>query len=279
MHNICTVATTLGEWLLNANALLTRVGIATARLDALVLLEDTMREDRSYLLAHPEDEIDEDQEKKLGELLNRRAVHEPLAYIRNKTEFYGREFYIDHRVLEPRPESETLIDMLKSVALPRDVTIIDVGTGSGALAITAKLELPYADVMATDVDSNALKVAERNCATYDCDVMFLKGNLLKPFYLHYHPVHSVVLANLPYVPDSFHINQAAMREPERAIFGGADGLDLYREMFDQIEPLAHKPQYVLTESMPPQHELLTSIARKHNYHLHARDDFILCFTR
>jgi release factor glutamine methyltransferase len=273
------VATTVGEWLLSANALLTRVGIATARLDALVLLEDVMHEDRAYLLAHAEDDIDADTEKKLGELLNRRAMHEPLAYIRNKTEFYGREFYIDHRVLEPRPESETLIDMLKSVPLPKDVTIIDVGTGSGALAITAKLELPYADVMATDVDSNALKVAERNCATYDCDVMFLKGNLLKPFYLHYQPKNSVILANLPYVPDSFQINQAAMREPERAIFGGADGLDLYREMFDQIEPLAHKPQYVLTESMPPQHELLTSIARKHNYHLHARDDFILCFTR
>jgi len=273
------MATTVGEWLVNANALLTRVGIATAHLDALVLLEDTMHEDRAYLLAHPEDDIDDEREKKLGELLNRRALHEPLAYIRNKTEFYGREFYIDHRVLEPRPESETMIDMLKSLHLPRDVTIIDVGTGSGALAITAKLEVPHADVMATDVDSNALKVAERNCATYDCDVMFLKGNLLKPFYLHYQPKHSAVLANLPYVPDSFQINQAAMREPERAIFGGADGLDLYREMFDQIDPLAHKPQYVLSESMPPQHELLVSIARQHDYHLHAKDDFILCFTR
>lgn len=272
-----TMGTTVGEWLLSANALLTRVGIGTAHLDAVVLLEDCIKHDRAWILAHTEQPLTDEQLARLTEQLNRRAQHEPLSYIRNKTEFYGREFYIDHRVLEPRPESETMIDMLKSLHLPRDVVIIDVGTGSGALAITARLEVRYADVMATDVDGEALKVAEQNCGKHSCDVQFLKGNLLKPFYLHYHPKHSVLLANLPYVPDSFQINPAAMREPQTAIFGGPDGLDLYRQLFEQIDPLAYKPLYILTESMPPQHELLRSIAAQHNYHQFAHDDFIQVF--
>lgn len=271
------MGTTVGEWLLSANALLTRVGIGTPHLDALVLLEDTTRHDRSWLLAHTEKELTDAQLMVLNEQLNRRATHEPLSYIRNKTEFYGREFYIDHRVLEPRPESETMIDMLKRLHLPREVTIIDVGTGSGALAITAKLEIPRSDVMATDVDPEAIKVAEQNCQRHNCDVHFLKGNLLKPFYLHYHPKNAVLLANLPYVPDSFQINPAAMREPRTAIFGGPDGLDLYRQLFEQIDPLAYKPEYVLTEAMPPQHEVLKTIAKQHGYRLLKHEDFIQVF--
>jgi release factor glutamine methyltransferase len=270
---------TAGEWLQTATALLTRVGIGTAHLDALVLLEDCLKKDRAQLLAHPNTHLSEEQLKDLTAALNRRASHEPLAYIRNKTEFYGREFYIDHRVLEPRPESETMIDLLKRLPMHKHQTIIDVGTGSGALAITAKLEFSKVDVMATDVDVSALKVAEQNCKKHACDVHFLKGNLLKPFYMHYHPEHYILLCNLPYVPDSFHINRAAMREPTTAIFGGNDGLDLYRELFTQLDPLAYKPEYILTESMPPQHELLKAIAREHNYQLHATEDFIQVFKK
>ena len=272
------MGTTVGEWLLGAYALLTRVGIATAHLDALILLEDATHKDRGWLLAHTEHELTTDQAMLLTEQLNRRSHHEPLSYIRNKTEFYGREFYIDHRVLEPRPETETMIDLLKRLRLPRKVTVIDVGTGSGALAITAKLELRHADVMATDVDGNALKVAEQNCQKHNCDIEFLKGNLLKPFYLHYHPKHAVLLANLPYVPDTFQINPAAMQEPRTAIFGGPDGLNLYREMFEQLDPLAYKPKYVLTESMPPQHELLQAVAAQHGYRLVTTEDFVQVFS-
>ncbi|HET9174001.1 MAG TPA: HemK/PrmC family methyltransferase [Candidatus Saccharimonadales bacterium] len=271
------MAITIGEWLLSAHALLSRVGIPTAHLDAIVLAEDVTGYDRAWILAHTETELTTEQHTVLNLMLERRSSHEPLAYIRNKTEFYGREFYIDHRVLEPRPETETMIDLLKKLPLDENTTIIDVGTGSGALAITAKLELSDVEVMATDVDTDALAVAEQNCQRYKCNIHFLKGNLLKPFYLHYHPTRSVVLANLPYVPDNFRINAAAMREPSIAIYGGSDGLDVYRDLFTQIDPLAYKPQYVLTEALPPQHEVLTSIAAQHNYQLDNSEDFIQVF--
>ncbi|HSX36766.1 MAG TPA: HemK/PrmC family methyltransferase [Patescibacteria group bacterium] len=275
--------TTVGSWLEMATALLTRVGIGTAHLDALVLLEDCLHQDRAKLLAHPETKLSDAHIVHLTERLQRRAGHEPMAYLRGKTEFYGRPFYIDHRVLEPRPESETMIDMLKKLfkrpGYANGWTIIDVGTGSGALAITAKLELPKAEVMATDVDPECIKVAEENCQTYHCDVHFLKGDLLKPLYMHYHPEQSVLLCNLPYVPDHFQINPAAMQEPRIAIFGGPDGLDVYRKLFEQIDPLAYKPQYLLTEAMPPQQELLASIASSHGYRLHKTEDFIQLFIR
>src|SRR5436305_280122 len=104
------------DMLLNhATKKLERAVVGTARLDALVLLEDVTGRDRAWLLAHPETEISASEVNKLKKLLNRRAQHEPLAYVRGKTEFYGREFLITPTVLEPRPESETMIDCLKEL--------------------------------------------------------------------------------------------------------------------------------------------------------------------
>ena len=96
----------LGKWLDQANRKLGEAGIGTAHLDALVLLEDVLKRDRAWLLAHPETTLQGRALQRLTKLLARRAKHEPLAYIRRKTEFYGRQFYVDKRVLEPRPESE-----------------------------------------------------------------------------------------------------------------------------------------------------------------------------
>lgn len=267
---------TVGEWLQAATRHLTGASIATAHLDALVLLEDCLGTDRAQLLAHPETKLTTEHIKELDARVARRAGHEPLAYIRGKSEFYGRYFYVDHHVLEPRPESETMIDLLKKLPLAKSPIIIDIGTGSGALAITAKLELPRADVFAVDIDKGSLEVAQRNAERLDAEIYFEKGDLLKPFFNQ--PLRScVLLCNLPYVPDSFHINPAAMQEPHLAIFGGGDGLDVYRRLFKQTEPLAYKPDYVLTESLPPQHQVLQQLAREHGYRQIHEQDFIQVF--
>src|SRR3954469_15390619 len=105
----------IDQWLASATKKLEQAGIGTARLDALILLEDIIDKDRAWLLAHPEHEIPAAKIAKLEKLLNRRAGHEPLAYVRGRTEFYGREFFITPAVLEPRPESETMIDCLKEL--------------------------------------------------------------------------------------------------------------------------------------------------------------------
>ena len=264
------------EWLRSATAKLAAAGIATGRLDALVLLEDTLRTDRALLLAHPDTPLDAMQTRQLTKLINRRATHEPLAYIRQKTEFYGREFYVDHHVLEPRPESETMIDLLKDLPGLEVQTIIDVGTGSGALAITAKLELPQARVVAIDIDTGCLRVAARNGASHQAHIRFATGDLLAPCSAQQLD-GSILLCNLPYVPDTFQINPAAMQEPRRAIFGGTDGLDLYRQLFSQIRERRLAPAYVLAESMPPQHTALQSIANNASFVLTRTIDFVQVF--
>lgn len=263
----------VNDWLEQAQQVLTATGISTARLDALVLLEDCLKRPRATLLAHTEIELTADQLKVLNGWLARRAKHVPLAYIRHKSEFYGREFYVDERVLEPRPESETIITLLKKLVRPEQ-TVADIGTGSGMLAITAKLELPSSQVFAVDIDQNCLEVARLNAQRYNVDISFKQGDLLSPL----DEKVDILLCNLPYVPDNFQINLAALHEPRVAIFGGPDGLDLYRKLFTQIDTLGLKPGYILAESLPPQHGELAAIASAYGYHQQIEDDFIQLFT-
>ncbi len=265
------------EWLTAKTRVLAGAGVPSARLDCLILLEDATDRDRSWLLAHPEYVLKDSLLSSLDVKVAQRAAHEPLAYIRQRTEFYGREFYVDARVLEPRPESETMIELLKTLTLPDRPVIVDVGTGSGALAVTIRLELPVTTVIGTDIDPECLVVAQRNAKSLQADIRFLQADLLNVFG-HEERIDAIV-ANLPYVPDSYTINQAAMNEPRLAIFGGPDGLDLYRRLFGQIRKSSLKPAYVLAESLPPQHAGLTEIAKESGYELLREQDFIQVFSR
>lgn len=259
-------------------------GIGTARLDCLVLLEDATGKDRSWLLAHPDHTVQGPTLEALELSILRRITHEPLAYIRGKTEFYGREFCINNDVLEPRPESETMIDLLKQlieVQKPKpksQFTVVDVGTGSGALGITAALEVPNSKVIATDIDSKCLKVARQNAQNLDANVKFYQGNLLDPVPASSFQLPTSILANLPYVPDHYHINEAAGMEPRVAIFGGMDGLDIYRKLFAQVTQYPNPPLYILTESIPFQHKSLAKIARNCGFVEAQDEDFIQVFT-
>lgn len=263
---------TVKDWLTTNQSHLEQSGITTARLDCLVLLEDALGKDRAFLLTHPETSIPPASVTTLSKQVAKRAKHTPLAYIRGRTEFYGREFIINMHVLEPRPESETMIDVLKR--LPEPAHVIDVGTGSGALAITAKLELPQTTVMALDIDPKCLEIARQNCHQYQVNIKLIQNDLLRGLRIQ---DDTILICNLPYVPDKFTLNQAAMNEPKVAIFGGKDGLDHYRTLFEQVSDSKVKPTHVLTESLPFQHAELITIARQHNYTQAIEDDFIQGF--
>jgi release factor glutamine methyltransferase len=274
----------VSEWLEYAVATLASAEVPTARLDALVLLEDALGVDRAKLLAHPDMEIPADTQNVLKKQLARRAEHEPLAYVRGKTEFYGREFVVSEAVLEPRPESETMIELLlryknEDSSLrwndeeDGQLRIGVVGTGSGALGITAQLELPEASVELLEVDDRAIEVAKVNVIKFTSGIPVLKADLLEGSSQDY----DVLLCNLPYVPDDHTINASAMHEPKIAIFGGPDGLDLFRRLFDQVQKLPKQPLLILCESLPPQHEALKTVAEAAGYQLDAEEDFIQSF--
>jgi release factor glutamine methyltransferase len=265
---------TVQHWLKAAEAKLVQAGISTARLDALVLLEDVTGIDRAKLLAEPDQEISKAKQAKLKKLLASRAQHVPLAYVRGWTEFYGRKFVITPAVLEPRPESETMIDLLKKLPdLPSEPYIADVGSGSGALGITAKLELPKAAVELLEIDEKAVEVAKINVDLHTTSIATIQSDLLEETDTNF----NVLLCNLPYVPDDYHINASALHEPKIAIFGGPDGLDVYRKLFKQVQKRAVQPLYILSEALPPQHPPLAEIAQAHGYQLQRSDDFIQVF--
>ena len=262
----------VSDWLKQAQTSLESAGIATARLDCLVLLEDELGKDRAWLLSHPEHELQGSEIENLNTKIVQRAQHIPLAYIRGHAEFYGREFAVNAHTLVPRPETETIIELLKTLDLPAGAHVLDIGTGSGCIAITAALELPNAQVSACDIDRNCLKVGTQNAERPGARVAFFENNLLQRA-----EPQDILLANLPYVPDNFQINTAATHEPRHALFGGPDGLDLYRTLFVQITASTWKPQYILAESLPPQHETLAEIAKATGFHLQKTEDFIQLF--
>lgn len=266
----------IGTWLQESTQKLRSAGVPTARLDCLVLLEDILNKNRTHLLAYPDKSLTSEQIVSLDKCIVRRMNHEPLAYIRGISEFYGRLFLVDKRVLEPRPETETMIDMLKSIepsTLPAHPRIVDVGAGSGAIGITAKLEMPAARVDLIEIDRDALNVTKINVNKLSKNIHVIKNDLLA----NITSIYDIVLANLPYVPDGFHINPAAEAEPRIAIFGGTDGLDLYRRLFMQVKQLSPKPAYIFTEALPPQHAELTKVATIAGLQLTKTVDFIQQF--
>lgn len=269
----------VNDWLITSTKELQEAGIATARLDCLVLLEDALGVDRASILANLDAKLPQKTEVDLNTKIVQRVRHIPLAYIRGKVEFYGREFVINKHVLVPRPETEMMIDELKAAlqkgAPHTECVIVDVGTGSGAIAVTAKLEFPKAHVIATDIDPKVLKIARQNAKKHDVDIEFTQGDLLAPLPAAKPP--TVILANLPYVPDRYSINKAAEHEPKHAIFGGKDGLNLYRRFWEQIARLCRKPFLVLTESLPMQHNGMLDLARQANFELRSSQNFIQVF--
>jgi release factor glutamine methyltransferase len=271
--NPATTQMNTSTFLTHGTSRLQKAGIGSARLDTLIMLEDCLKASRAHILAHPEIRLAEAQIEKLEKWLGRREQHEPLSYIRGFSEFYGRQFKVDKRVLEPRPESETMIELLKRLRLPIHPRIADVGAGSGALGITAAMELPRVIADLYEIDKDALAVALHNVKKHKLNLRCFHSDLLHAA----SDIYDVILANLPYVPSYYRINEAAGREPRTAIFGGGDGLEIYRRLFTQLAGHYSKPQFVLTEAMPPQHGQLADIANSAGYKEQQRQDFIQVF--
>lgn len=271
----------IADWLATATTQLKEAGIESARLDALLLLEDTTGLDRSMILAHPEQKLTDEKTNILTTQLKRRLTHEPMAYIRGKAEFYGREFTVNEHVLVPRPETEMIIELLLKLPEIANAQIIDVGTGSGALAVTAKLELPDAHVTAVDIDEHCVALARQNAVNLQADITVGLSDLLNNIVVQkndkFTPV--ILLCNLPYVPEEYAVNKAATHEPDVALFSGRDGLDHYRTLFAQAAQLTSPPRYILTESLNFQHAALETTALSFGYTLSRTADLIQVFTK
>jgi len=209
-----------------ATAELRDAGCDTPRLDAELLLADAIGSTRTQLHLAPERELTLAESDRFAELLRRRRAREPVAYVLGKRAFRYIELRIDDRVLVPRPESEGLVET--GLTLPTGARVVDVGTGSGAIALALKHERPDLDVLATDVSADALAVARANAQELGLDVTFVQGDLLDavPGEL------DAVLSNPPYVAkkDLETLQPEVIAEPDVAVFGGFDGFEIVRRL-------------------------------------------------
>lgn len=211
-----------------------RAGMASPRLDAQVLLAHALHTDRVGLYTHFDKPLAGDELSACRKLIQRRLAGEPVAYLTGQKEVWSVALAVDARVLVPRPDTETLIevvlDRVKARASDAAMTLADIGTGSGAIAVVLARELSGARIIATDVSEDALAVARDNIARHGVGdrVTAMAGDLLEPLT---EPV-DVIVANLPYIP-SADIDALAPEvrcEPRLALDGGADGLDLIRRL-------------------------------------------------
>lgn len=272
----------ISAWLNAAAKRLSEAGIPSARLDAEVILAHTIRKSRTYLHAH-DDELLTDRFVEIADArIELRLDRTPVAYIIGHKEFYGRLFKVTPATLIPRPESEDLIDMLKEIyptqteLLPSTpLRLVDVGTGSGCLGITAKLELPALDVTLLDISRHALNVAKTNALRLDADVTLDHSNLLGNY--PFAPVY--IIANLPYVDPSWERSPETEHEPQLALFADDGGLRLINELIDQSARALAQKGYILLEADPRQHTAIISAAKNRGFHLVDTRGFALSFQK
>jgi release factor glutamine methyltransferase len=226
----------LGEALKHGVKRLTASRIGSPRMNAEVLLMFTLGCDRAYLFAHPERELTLDEQARFEQVLAERAGGKPSQYITGHQEFWGMDFLVSPAVLVPRPETEHVIEVVLPLARAvRHPRIVDVGTGSGCIALALAKELPHAEIHASDISQPALEIARANAArlNFDARVQFHHGDLLAGF-----EAASIdfVVSNPPYVGESDIVErQVFEHEPRNAVFAGKTGTEVIERLVPQAK--------------------------------------------
>jgi release factor glutamine methyltransferase len=222
--------------------------LAMDRTDATVIMSEALGVNRAWIAANPMRILTETEDARIEMMAAQRAMGRPVAYILNRREFYGRDFALDASVLIPRPETETLVEAALARMAPRD-SCLDLGTGSGAIAVTIAAQRPQSRVVATDVSAAALRVARGNAERHHCGdrIEFLMGSWYQPVGPR---LFDVIVSNPPYVAaDDAHLGRGDLRfEPREALTdGSADGLASIRAIVSGAAEHLRKGGWLLFE--------------------------------
>lgn len=273
----------VGQAWKDASAKLAAGGIEDALMEGELLLRQTLKMERSEFYSGLSGELTTSELNRLKEFLTQRLTHKPSAYIRRVKEFYGLDFYVDERVLIPRPETELLVEKALEMVHSRltlrqaqggeGLLIADIGTGSGAIAVALAVNLPRSRIFATDISGETLEVAEINCRRHGVAdrVQLLSGDLLTPLP---QPV-DIIIANLPYIPDAELDNLAPevnRYEPRLALSGGPDGLEYIRRLIDQGPAKLKSDGVLLLEVGMGQAEVVAGMVHRYFPHVTVSSD-------
>ena len=253
---------TLQQALNRARAILIKNNIEDAPIECELLLRHALKISHAQLYLDLNHELSPEQGEPFWHLIKRRLNGEPTAYITGHREFYGLDFYVDSRVLIPRPESELMVEMALNLAQNRTVsTIAEIGIGCGAIAISLALNLPQTRIYATDISAPALNVAQLNCQQHGVvnRIHLLHGDMLNPLP---EPV-DLIIANLPYVKESELLLAISPMnfEPQLALNGGSDGLEKIRQLCRQVSSKLRPEGSLLLEIGQGQATAVTTFLR------------------
>jgi release factor glutamine methyltransferase len=259
-------ALTIKSWLDSAKLELKNHGIQSYNLDSEIMLSEIISKNRTFIHAHPEFKINLINLTRLNKLLKLRLKSYPMAYILGRKEFYGRDFAVNESVLIPKPETEIFIEYINEIAKDKQMSLVDVGTGSGCIGISAKLENPNLRVTLSDISKSALKIARKNAKKLNADVKFASSNLLNSLPRNF----DIVVANLPYVDINWQVSTETHHEPKLALYANNSGLELIEKLIDQVSS-----EYLILESDTRQQDKIIKYANTKSYHLIKKSDFVM----
>lgn len=262
---------TIREWVAIARGRLREEGIESPELESQMLAAHAIGKERSWVLAHGEDPL-EDHEVRAEAALERRLKHEPLAYILGWREFYGRRFEVDSSVLIPRQETETLIELALDLSRLNHVrTVLDVGAGSGCIAVTLKLESPELEVTAIDVSPKALQTARQNDVRLDAKIEWLQSDL---YSMLGERRFDLIVSNPPYVGREDPLpKEVSEFEPQEALYAPTHWDSCFKELANQSAAHLTGPKIMIVEVGDGQSDAVTEIFQAERWTLlEARKD-------
>ncbi len=268
----------IADFLAISTKTLSEVGIASARLDSELILAHILRRSREWLLAHDAVTLTQPQQQQARQLLLQRTQCQPIAYLTGRRDFYGHSFLVNEQVLVPRPESEVILAILDELAQDNHLrTVLDVGTGSGCLAISIKLTHPDLAVSACDISESALPVARHNAARLlpsGRQIKFYQSDLLSDL-----PADSrfdLIVANLPYLPPGQDgLSPELAYEPATALYADDDGLSLIKQLITTAPAHLTPRGHLLLEMNTDQIETVVSYATGYRYQVVKQEPFHL----
>ncbi len=228
--------------------------IESHRVESLVMLEHLLGTSRVDIVTNYKRPLSESQQAKLSRWLTRRAQREPLQHILGVGYFYGLELSVTPDVLIPRPETERMVELaLRRLGRRAPLKVLDVGTGSGAIALAIKAERPNTEVVATDISAAALEVARANAAKLGLNVRFLRADLLKTDEVRaFAKDADLIISNPPYLPESdrHEIGPEVQADPQEALYSGEDGLAHFRYLACDAHALLKPDAWLFVELDP-----------------------------
>lgn len=244
--------------------------IDDANLKAKILLSEVLGKGKEYLLIHDTDELSSEIVDVYNKMIERVKNGEPIQYILNKQEFMGLDFYVDKNVLIPQPDTENLVEEVIAISedikkTKNEIRILDMCTGSGAIAVSLAKYVEKTLIYASDISENALKIAEENAIRNSVNVVFLKSDVFKNILLDFK--FDIIVSNPPYIETKVipELSKEVRLEPELALDGGEDGLKFYREIIKNAKDYLTEDGYLAFEIGYDQRESVMTLLRENGY--------------